>query len=214
MQLLNKRLILSFFLIFMSVQINAQKSDQHLLPTSHYFVKHRMTVSAAFTKMPLKSFHPNILEGNMIKGVDIKVLYGINGWLELGTACNVSLLKRTNVQFPDQENPSVFHKTIIYAPIYQGYIGETAKAHLLSIFWPCFTMADIFVSAFAGGYYGYIPMWSKGELGLNIQGGIGLGFNPSRNWGFYFEYGISNQTKTQMTFGINVRFNGPKKWQR
>ncbi len=201
-------------LTLIRVQTNAQESNQHLLPNSYFFVKNQTTVTANYSKMPLRSFHPNILEGNMTKGADLKVLYGINSWLEVGAACNVSVSKQTNVQFPDREKLDVFHKTTIYAPIYQGYIGETTKAHLLSIFWPCFTMADIFVSGLAGGYYGYIPMWSKSKLGLIIQGGIGLGFNPSRNWGLYFEYGINNQTKTQMTFGLNVRFPGPKKWQK
>lgn len=204
-----KNVVLVYCFIMIFLEVPAQENDNN-----HNYIKNQMSVSVAYSKIPLATFHPNFLDGNKTHGGDIKVLYGINTWLEVGVECDVSLSKRTYIQFPDMENHEVFHEMTSTMLIYQGYVGGTAKMHPLSIPWPDFFLADIYVSGLAGAYYGYIPMWSKGKLGLMVQCGIGVGINPSKNWGLFLEYGMNNQTKTYILTGLTFRFGGPKKWQR
>ena len=177
------------------------------------YIRNQMSVSVSYSDMTMELFHPNIVKGNLIKGCDIRVLYGVNLWLEVGMMVDISFSNRNMMRFPDPDLP-IFHEMFAYISVCQGYLGNAAKIHLLPLFWPSFSVLDIYVSSMVGGYCGYIPMWSYAHVGFKAQLGAGANINLSRHFGLSFEYGIDNRANTYMLGGINIRFGGPKKWAK
>ncbi|MBQ7551139.1 MAG: hypothetical protein IJT04_06400 [Bacteroidales bacterium] len=170
-----------------------------------------MTVTASYSKSILDPFE--IMKDNIIistramKGGNIQVLYGVNNWLECGLDLDVCYKSI----FREKMNPNVdFHH-----PTFQCYLGETAKIHLLSAFWPQFSFVDPYISGLIGVLTTFSPKgWPAAQYSFYGQLGAGLRVNPTRHLGLFAEYGITTKKTPYTLFGLNIRFGGPKKWQQ
>ena len=127
-----------------------------------------------------------------------------------------------------------------YHSNYLSY-GIHTSLHPISLFAPKFYYFDFYAVIRAGMHHficgvenewGYDPTHIrssgslKNEATIYLAGGAGVAINPSRYFGFFYELAFDNQNKkndpkTQEMrttaihrFGINVRFGGPKKWQK
>lgn len=203
-----RRLLFALFL-FIFVKMEAQES--RLTDTQPTYIKGHMTVTAAYSKSILDPFE--IMKDNIIistramKGGNIQVLYGVNNWLECGLDLDVCYKSI----FREKMNPNVdFHH-----PTFQCYLGETAKIHLLSAFWPQFSFVDPYISGLAGVLTTFSPKrWPAAQYSFYGQLGAGLRVNPTRHLGMFAEYGITTKKTPYTLIGINIRFGGPKKWQQ
>ena len=117
------------------------------------------------------------------------------------------------------------------------HYGLTVELHPVAIWMPTFQWIDPYCRGELGfrtlkwhyqpSYNGSLAMPVSNEL---LYGGsVGIAINPSRNFGFFYEFAIDNlnksvfydaegaevlKTKPIHRFGLNVRFGGPKNWQR
>ena len=200
-----------FILAFMLMSSCAFAQDSLSRDTQPTYIKGHMTVTAAYSKSILDPFE--IMKDNIIistramKGGNVQVLYGINNWLECGLDLDVCYKSI----FREKMNPNVdFHH-----PTFQCYLGETAKIHLLSAFWPQFSFVDPYISGLIGVLSTFSPKgWPAAQYSFYGQLGAGLRVNPTRHLGLFAEYGITTKKTPYTLFGLNIRFGGPKKWQQ
>lgn len=205
---MNKKALcfMAFCLLFMA-KAGAQESQPvYRIP---FYIKGQMTVSTSYSKNildPFKIMEENLLVSTM-KGGNVQVLYGVNNWLE----CGVDLDVCYKAYFREKTNPNVnFHH-----PTFQCYLGETAKAHLLAALWPKFSVIDTYVSGLVGALTTFSPQrWPTTQYSFYGQIGAGVRVNPFRHFGLFYEYGITTKKTPYSLFGFNIRFGGPKKWQK
>lgn len=189
----------------------ANAKAQESLPVYNlsFYIKGQMIVSASYSKSILDPFE--IMKDNIIistramKGGNIQVIYGVNNWLECGLdldVCYKSIFREKI--YPDVD---------FYHPTFQCYLGETAKIHLLSVFWPQFSFVDPYVSGLAGVLTTFSPRgWPSAQYSIYGQIGIGVRVNPVRHFGLFYEYGITTKETPYSLLGFSIRFGGPKKW--
>ena len=202
---------LLFFALFLFSLVRMEAQESRLTDTQPTYIKGHMTVTAAYSKSILDPFE--IMKDNIIistramKGGNIQVLYGVNNWLECGLDLDVCYKSI----FREKMNPNVdFHH-----PTFQCYLGETAKIHLLSAFWPQFSFVDPYISGLIGVLSTFSPKgWPAAQYSFYGQLGAGLRVNPTRHLGLFAEYGITTKKTPYTLFGLNIRFGGPKKWQQ
>ncbi len=202
---------LLFFALFLFSLVRMEAQESRLTDTQPTYIKGHMTVTAAYSKSILDPFE--IMKDNIIistramKGGNIQVLYGVNNWLECGLDLDVCYKSI----FREKMNPNVdFHH-----PTFQCYLGETAKIHLLSAFWPQFSFVDPYISGLIGVLTTFSPKgWPAAQYSFYGQLGAGLRVNPTRHLGLFAEYGITTKKTPYTLFGLNIRFGGPKKWQQ
>ena len=94
------------------------------------------------------------------------------------------------------------------------FYGSEGKFHIVQLIKPSFFYVDAYISARMG-----CMTVIHGEVvgrRTNFDGCIngGIGFNFTRHFGVYYEAGIDNHKLGRYSFGFNIRFGGPKKWQR
>ena len=115
------------------------------------------------------------------------------------------------------------------------HYGIDAELHPLTLLLPNFYFVDIYCRGELGMRTvteQYIPDYDADYLDpvhndFLIDGSLGVAINPSKYFGIFYEYAYDNLNKktinystgTKKTqpihrFGLNVRFPGPKKWQR
>ena len=202
---------LLFFALFLFSLVRMEAQESRLTDTQPTYIKGHMTVTAAYSKSILDPFE--IMKDNIIistramNGGNIQVLYGVNNWLECGLDLDVCYKSI----FREKMNPNVdFHH-----PTFQCYLGETAKIHLLSAFWPQFSFVDPYISGLIGVLSTFSPKgWPAAQYSFYGQLGAGLRVNPTRHLGLFAEYGITTKKTPYTLFGLNIRFGGPKKWQQ
>lgn len=190
---------------------NAKAQESNPVVGKSPYIKGQMTVTAAYSKSILDPFE--IMKDNIIistramKGGNIQVLYGVNNWLECGLdldVCYKSIFREK--MYPDVD---------FYHPTFQCYLGETAKIHLLKVFWPQLSFVDPYVSGLVGVLTTFSQKgWPAAQFSFYGQLGAGIRLNPTRHIGLFAEYGITTKKTPYTLFGINVRFSGLKKWQK
>lgn len=207
--MINNRLChILFFILFYS-----NCYSQEVLPidktTKPAYINSQMSIAVSYSKNILIPYQrlEDRLAVNQIRGVNAQVLYGINDWLELGIALDVCYKKKLLMKGWTYPN--------YILPTFQCRLGETAKAHLLSIFWPKFSLIDFYVSEFVGISSTFsTDGWPDTRYSFYAQVGIGSQINFSRHFGLFYEFGINHNRNHYSLFGLNIRFNGPKKWQK
>ena len=138
-----------------------------------------------------------------------EVLYGVNNWLETGVFCSCLRLKYGEINFNHEQ---------MYYPLICNY-GVAAKAHLFpAIIKPSFSLIDLYVSAQIGTFANTTGGDPEREFscfnGYSLRGTVGAAINFGRHFGLFYEYGYCNFERFNHRIGLNVRFGGPKKWQR
>ena len=172
------------------------------------YIHGQMSVSVSYNKnsfIPYKLLEHIGMTGIM-RGGNVQVMYGCNNWLELGVAMDACYANRL-------WRPSEAGGYYVTLPTMQCYVGQEAKAHLFSVFWPEFSLLDLY----AVGMLGVTATISTQNLPTRFcplfQIGAGAELNPSRHFGLFCEYGINTKKNPYTLFGLNIRFGGPKKWQ-
>ncbi|MBR6227982.1 MAG: hypothetical protein IKQ79_06785 [Bacteroidales bacterium] len=169
----------------------------------------------------------------------LSVNYGLTDWLVAGvfgsygklsyllsggrTSCIVSIPNPQPVKYDGEVAERYFH------------YGFNVELHPLSIWMPSFHLID----PYCRGELGlrtitkqYVPeiedSYAERVHNSFLYGGsIGLAVNPSRYFGAFYELAYNNLNKEMIDFfaneirmkpiqrfGLNIRFGGPKKWQR
>lgn len=206
-----KRIFTILNVISLLCLANAKAQESRPVIEKPPYIKGQMTVTASYSKNildPFKIMEENLVSSTMtMRGCNVQVLYGVNNWLEYGVDLDVCYRSHFREKmYPDVE---------FYHPTFQCYLGETAKAHLLSAFWPNFSVIDPYISGLVGALTTFSPKkWPEPQFSLYAQIGAGVRVNPLRHFGLFCEYGISTKKTPYTLFGLNIRFSGPKKWQR
>ncbi len=141
---------------------------------------------------------------NNLVGPKAEFLYGYNDFLEVGVFCKALILKSGD---GNHLNYPVF--------LYYGAVG---KAHLFpAVIKPSFHYIDLY----AVGKLGAETTFPNGvsyitrETGLYYSIGAGAAINLfSRHFGLFYEIDYGRNKLSTHTFGFNIRFGGPKKWQK
>lgn len=136
-------------------------------------------------------------------GPKAEFLYGLNDYLEVGVFCNALI-----ILFSDGSHPNY--------PVYLCY-GTEGKAHFFpAIIKPSFHYIDLY----AVGKLGAGTNFPNGEptvtrgTGPYYSIGAGTAINLfSRHFGLFYEFDYGRNKLSTHTFGFNIRFGGPKKWQ-
>ena len=121
--------------------------------------------------------------------------YGINNWIETGACFGVFALNIYN------DNTKAINYKL------------NAKAHIVNVFAPSFYAIDPYLVARMGGLSVFGDSAPRTMFTYNVGGGIALNF--SRHFGLFYELYYDNTFhKSVKSFGLNIRFNGPKKWRK
>ena len=172
----------------------------------------------------------------------VGVGYGITNWCVVGIFGSFGTHESFmtvgggySVQGADTTyHPVVFDGTNIER--YYHY-GIDAELHPLSLWLPNFYFIDIYCRGELGMRTiadRYLPDYQDPDLNditdrfyndFLIGGSVGMAVNPSKYFGFFYEYAFDNLNKKGYyldalkiqsihRWGFNVRFPGPKKWQQ
>lgn len=169
--------------------------------------------------------------------------YGFTDWCVAGLYADFGRsfgYEATSVSGKDETGQVVDVYSLEYHSNYLAY-GLYAELHPLAPLMPGFYLFDVYALARAGIHHyicgvvseeGYDPFQERVEGSLKnagqlyVAGGWGVAINPSKHFGFFYEGTYSTLNNIYPTsigslkkhlyhrFGINVRFPGPKKWQR
>ena len=173
------------------------------------YIKNQMAVSFSYSRngfIPYKIMENDGLTA-VLRGANMEVLYGLNNWFELGVVVDVSYVK-------EFKKESGLNCPTFLLPTIQCYCGEISRVHLLTMFWPEFSFMDVYFSGMLGACGTFsTKKWPQPRHVFIAQGGAGVGINPSRHFGFFFEYGLNNRRNKYTLLGLNIRFGGPKKWR-
>lgn len=131
------------------------------------------------------------------KCISLGADYGFNDFIEGGAYVGYWSLALGNSQ-----NPNMW------------FYGIDAKAHIVQIFKPSFYYVDPYIAARIGGRTAQNMMVvdKRTMFEYGVFGGLGLNF--TRHFGLFYELGYTNFKAVNHRFGLNVRFGGPKKWQK
>ena len=137
-------------------------------------------------------------------GPKAEFLYGYNDYLEVGLFCNALITPIGNGNHMNY-------------PVYLGY-GAVGKAHLFPVvIKPSFYYIDLY----AVGKLGAETVFPNGvsfiTSGTAFYYSIGAGAAInlfSRHFGLFYEIDYGRGKLSTHTLGLNIRFRGPKKWQR
>lgn len=151
--------------------------------------------------LSLSGFNQTI---NNYIGPKAEFLYGYNDFLEVGVFCKALIIPIGNGD----------HKNY---PVYLGY-GAEGKAHLLpAVIKPSFYYIDLYAIGKLGAETAFpngVSYITRGT-GFHYSIGAGAAINLfSRHFGLFYEIDYGRGKLSTHTLGLNIRFGGPKKWQR
>ncbi len=184
-----KRKILFLVFLFTSCFVFAQ-SNSTLRP----FINGQMNIS-------LSGIHYQRFDKLAPK---VEILYGINNWLETG-------LFGSGIGYKFFDNEGTLYRPCTVL------IGAEGKAHLFpAIINSSFHYVDLYAITKIGTKYyisdGYHP--EQSGMGWFFSGGVGAAANISRHFGLFYEWQYNSLRTPTHSFGLNIRFGGPKKWQK
>lgn len=191
-----KILIVSCFVSIYGLGCAQPSSSESVRP----YIRNQFSVNFAVLRTAENKTSHHMMNPTLCPSLGIH--YGLNDWLELGASSAIRKMDFSS-------DKSVF---------FQCYTAE-AKAHLLpAIIKSSFYIVDVYATAQIG-----LSHYPNGDIEtiqsvtkLCCGGNVGLTLNPSRHFGFFGEYGYINADyfKNYLRFGFNIRFGGPKKWQK
>ena len=171
----------------------------------------------------------------------VNVGYGITNWCVVGVFGSFGVNKGfviTGGEIVHDDTVSYTNPVVWDEQIYRYYhYGIDAELHPLSLWLPNFYFIDVYCRGELGMRTiadRYIPDYQDPDLNditdrfyndFLIGGSVGMAVNPSKYFGFFYEYAFDNLNKKGYyldalkiqsihRWGFNVRFPGPKKWQR
>ena len=198
------------------------------------FNKGNFKIDASYSRMMQKvpfSDYPDFRVG---------VGYGITNWCVVGVFGSFG----THESLMIIGGGTMYNGTdTIYEPLlFDGkmieryyHYGIDAELHPLTLLLPNFYFVDVYCRGELGMRTvteQYIPDYDADYIDpvhndFLIDGSLGVAINPSKYFGIFYEYAYDNLNKktinystgTKKTqpihrFGLNVRFPGPKKWQK
>ena len=198
------------------------------------FNKGNFKIDASYSRMMQKvpfSDYPDFRVG---------VGYGITNWCVVGVFGSFGTHES---RMTIGGGYSIHGSDTIYDPVvFDGnqieryyHYGIDAELHPLTLLLPNFYFIDMYCRGELGMRTvteQYIPDYDADYIDpvhndFLIDGSLGVAINPSKYFGIFYEYAYDNLNKktinystgTKKTqpihrFGLNVRFGGPKKWQR
>lgn len=170
--------------------------------------------------------------------------YGITNWCVVGVfgsfGTHESLMKIGGGTMYNGTD-TIYEPLLFDGKMIERYYhyGIDAELHPLTLLLPNFYFVDIYCRGELGMRTitnHYIPDYQDTDFDdftnsiyndFLIGGSVGVAINPSRYFGLFYEYAYDNLNKKTIDhptgtkksqpihrFGINVRFPGPKKWQK
>ncbi len=190
-----KKTVFTLLFLFSTSLVFAQKTS-----SAKPFIKGQFNLS-------LSGYNPNNHVGPKAKflvGPKAEFLYGHNDYLEVGVFCNALILTSGDGNH-------------LNYPIYLNY-GAVGKAHLFpAVIKPSFHYIDLYAVGKLGAgtiFPNGVSYITRGT-GLYYSIGAGAAINLfSRHFGLFYEIDYGRGKLSTNTFGINIRFGGPKKWQK
>lgn len=189
-------------------------------------------IDASYSR--LQQIHPSFNYPDFRVGVS----YGITNWCLAGVFGSYGRdesLVFVGGGWTIEGTDSIYHPVVYEGKLIQHYFhyGIDAELHPLAFLLPNFYFVDVYCRGELGMrtvWDQYIPEYDANSKhtfnNFLIGGSVGLAINPSRYFGLFYETGYDNlnkkaadyyaerKPKSYHRFGINVRFGGPKKWQK
>ena len=198
------------------------------------FNKGNFKIDASYSRMMQKvpfSDYPDFRVG---------VGYGITNWCVVGVFGSFGThesLMTIGGGYSVHDTDTTYHPVTFDGKMIERYYhyGIDVELHLLSLLLPNFYFIDMYCRGELGMRTvteQYIPDYDADYIDpvhndFLIDGSLGVAINPSKYFGIFYEYAYNNLNKktinystgTKKTqpihrFGINIRFGGPKKWQK
>ena len=172
----------------------------------------------------------------------VGVGYGITNWCVVGVFGSFGThesFMTVGGEYSVQGADTTYHPVVFDGTNIERYYhyGIDAELHPLSLWLPNFYFIDIYCRGELGMRTiadRYIPDYQDPDLNditdrfyndFLIGGSVGVAVNPSKYFGFFYEYAFDNLNKKGYyldalkiqsihRWGFNVRFPGPKKWQQ
>ena len=195
------------------------------------FNKGNFKIDASYSRMMQKvpfSDYPDFRVG---------VGYGITNWCVVGVFGSFGTHEGfVQIGSTVQDADTTYNQVLFEGTQIERYYhyGIDAELHPLTLLLPNFYFVDIYCRGELGmrtvteqykpDYDG--PSAEPVRNNFLYGGSIGLAINPSKYFGVFYELAFDNlnkeykpktdeiKTKAIHRFGINVRFPGPKKWQK
>ena len=196
------------------------------------FNKGNFKIDASYSRMMQKvpfSDYPDFRVG---------VGYGITNWCVVGVfgsfGTHESLMKIGGGTMYNGTD-TIYEPLLFDGKMIERYYhyGIDAELHPLSLLLPNFYFVDVYCRGELGMrtvWDQYIPKYEDAYKPIFnnflIGGSIGIAINPSKYFGVFYEMGYDNlnkqaadyyaerKPKSYYRYGLNIRFGGPKKWQR
>ena len=195
------------------------------------FNKGNFKIDASYSRMMQKvpfSDYPDFRVG---------VGYGITNWCVVGVFGSFGTHEGfVQIGSTVQDADTTYNQVLFEGTQIERYYhyGIDAELHPLTLLLPNFYFVDIYCRGELGmrtvteqykpDYNG--PSAEPVRNSFLYGGSVGLAINPSKYFGVFYELAFDNlnkeykpktdeiKTKAIHRFGINVRFPGPKKWQK
>ena len=200
--------------------------------SSKPFNKGNFKIDASYSRMMQKvpfSDYPDFRVG---------VGYGITNWCVVGVFGSFGTHEGfVQIGSTVQDADTTYNQVLFEGTQIERYYhyGIDAELHPLTLLLPNFYFVDIYCRGELGMRTvteQYIPDYDADYIDpvhndFLIDGSLGVAINPSKYFGIFYEYAYDNLNKKTINystgtkkaqpihrFGLNVRFPGPKKWQR
>ena len=227
---MNKRFYLLALLLLPCIAFAQSKLP---FTTSKPFNKGNFKIDASYSRMMQKyllSDYPDFRVG---------IGYGITDWCVVGAfggfGTHESLVK-IGGGYSVQDADTTYHPVLFDGKMIERYFhyGIDAELHPMTFLLPNFYFIDVYCRGELGmrtvkeqynpDYDG--PSAEPVRNNFLYGGGIGVAVNPSKYFGIFYELACDNlnkeydpktdemKAKAIHRFGLNVRFPGPKKWQK
>lgn len=221
-----------YLLAFLLLSCTAFAQSKMPFTSLKPFNKGNFKIDVSYSK--LQQTHPSFNYPDFRVGVS----YGITNWCLVGVFGSYG--KDEGLMFVGggwtvQGTDSIYHPVVYEGKHIEHYYhyGIDAELHPLSLLLPNFYFVDVYCRGELGMrtvWDQYIPKYEDAYKPIFnnflIGGSIGIVINPSKYFGVFYEMGYDNlnkqaadyyaerKPKSYYRYGLNIRFGGPKKWQR
>lgn len=223
-----------FLLAFMILSNMAFAQDDLPFTSLKPFNKGNFKIDVSYSRMMQKypwSDYPDFR---------VNVGYGVTDWCVVGVFGSFGThdcLMKIGGGYSIHGTDTIYDPVVFDGKQIERYYhyGIDAELHPLALWLPNFYFVDIYCRGELGMRTvteQYIPDYHADYIdpvrnNFLIGGSVGVAINPSKYFGLFYEFAYDNLNKTIIDysiqtkkaqpihrFGLNVRFPGPKKWQR